>query len=55
MGDIADAILADSITLGEGIIGAPAATGPPESVNDVATTRGRVPIPGTEDQRTTSG
>ena len=48
LGSFADAVLADTITLGEGIIGDLARRGEAEMVNDVASDTRTVAIPGTE-------
>ena len=50
LGEMADAILADTITEGEGIIGDLVRRRTPEFVNDVASDARTVPIPGWEDQ-----
>jgi len=49
LGSMAEAILADSITLGEGIIGTLAATGQAELVNSTNDDRRSVTIPGTDE------
>ncbi|MEX1169871.1 MAG: GAF domain-containing protein [Chloroflexota bacterium] len=52
IGGIADAILADRITLGEGIIGSLAVEGRAEVVNDVTSDPRSVSIPGVDDDST---
>ncbi len=53
VGDIADEILADRITLGEGIIGSLAVEGRAEFINDVTNDPRSVPIPGVADDDVT--
>jgi PAS domain S-box-containing protein len=50
LGDLADLIMADTITLGEGIIGDLATRGAAEVVNDVANDGRAVQIPGSDEE-----
>jgi signal transduction histidine kinase/DNA-binding response OmpR family regulator len=49
LGSFADAVMADTITLGEGIIGDLAARGQAEMINDIANDSRTVDLPGTEE------
>ncbi len=50
-GSFAPAVMADTITLGEGIIGDLARRGDAEAINDVASDSRTIPIPGTDEQQ----